>query len=391
MSPPLKICHVITTTRMGGAETQLLRFLQASAGQPWRQSVVCLEPAGELAQAMAQAGAALTCLDLRPSPAGLLQGLGRLRAYLAREQPQLVQTWMYHADLLGLLAVQLPPRPAGRPPVIWSLRCSDLEFSPRTRALVWLCARLSRRPWAILANSQAGASFHARLGYATRRLRVIPNGFDTTVFRPDPQARVQTRAELGLEPQHLAVIRVARHDPNKDLETFLAAAREAALRQPCLRFILVGQGMSPENPALAPCQEPPLRGLVQLLGRREDLPRLLAGMDLYLQSSKSEGLPGALGEAMSAGLCCVATDVGDSALMLGEAGFLAPPGQPFALAQALLSALALPADQRLALGLRARRNIVDNYGLEALVQAQALLFDQALGLDRPNPPPTDKE
>jgi glycosyltransferase involved in cell wall biosynthesis len=208
---------------------------------------------------------------------------------------------------------------------------------------------------------------------------LMPNGFDAAIFRPDPVSRGQVRAELGLTDDHTAVIRVARDDPNKDLPTFLAAVKIAAPRQPHARFFLVGQGMDPGNPALAECLEPPLKGVVRLLGRRDDVPRLLTGMDLFVQSSVSEGLPGALGEAMAARLVCVATRVGDSREMLGDAGFLVEPGQPLALAEAMIDALALPEEERIRRGIETRVRIQDGYSLRAMVQAHAELYQKVLG------------
>jgi glycosyltransferase involved in cell wall biosynthesis len=378
----LRLLHVITSTGVGGAETQLTRFIAASPPGRYEHLVCCLMPAGPLASAMAQAGARVTCLGLSRGPAALLRGVGAVRALLVRERPALMQTWMYHADLVGLLAAVLPPRPAGGVPVVWGLRCADLDlgsYAPATRLVVKACAALSRFPAAIAVNSQAGLAFHQGLGYPAAKMRLIPNGFDTALFSPDAEARAAARAELGLGDGQVLIGHVARVDPNKDHATFLAAARLLAGRAPAARFLFIGQGTEPGSPTLAACDEPPLAGRCFRLGRREDVPRWLAALDVFAQSSCSEGLPNALGEAMSAGVTCVATQAGDSAALLGEAGFSVPARQPQALAGALVQALDLGPAGRARMGAAARQRIEQGYSLAAAHQAWWDLYAQCLG------------
>ncbi len=371
----LRICHVITTTERGGAETQLLRLVEALGPPRCQHQVVCLRPEGELAAPLRAAGAEVLALGLRPSLGALLGGARALRRIVAQSNPHLVQTWLYHADLLGALAVWDRP-------LVWGLRNSDLDFSRHawtTRAVVRACALLSWRPRVIVANSRAGARLHQGLGYPASKMRIIPNGFDCERYRPDPRERVQRRAELGLDDEDLLVGQVARFDPAKDQAGFLDAARVLAGRLPRARFLLIGKGLSPDNPALAGCNAPPLAGRCHLLGPREDVPAWLNALDLYLQSSLSEGLPNALGEAMASGAPCVATDAGDTRLLLGDCGPLTPPGQPYALAEAALAVLSLPRERRAERGRAGRERIVRDYSLASMARAFAGLYGELSG------------
>lgn len=371
----LRICHVITTTERGGAETQLLRLVEALGPPRYRHQVVCLRPEGELAAPLRAAGAQVLALGLRPSPGALLGGARALRRMVAQFDPHLVQTWLYHADLLGALAVW------GRP-LVWGLRNSDLDLSRHawtTRAVARTCALLSWRPRVIVANSRAGALLHQGLGYPARKMRIIPNGFDCDRYRPNPVERALRRAELGLDDDALLVGQVARFDPAKDQAGFLDAARVLAGRLPWARFLLIGKGLSPDNPALAGCAVPPLAGRCHLLGPREDVPAWLNALDLYLQSSLSEGMPNALGEAMASGVPCVATDAGDTRLLLGDCGPVTPPGQPYALAEAALGVLARPARRRAELGLAGRERVQRRYSLEVMARAFAGLYGELSG------------
>ncbi|KMY68361.1 hypothetical protein AAU61_01315 [Desulfocarbo indianensis] len=376
MPEPLSICHIITTTSPGGAEKQLVAL---AANRPdWQEhAVICLSPPGELAPALEAAGAPVRSLGLRPGPAALLRGPGLIRGILARTRPHIVQTWLYHADLLGALGARL----AGIKRLIWTVRCADMDFSRyalSTRLVVKACTALSSWPAAIVANSRAGAEWHLARGYK-QKPRLIPNGFDTGLFRPDAAARETVRRELGIPPQALAVGRVARLDAMKDYPGLLRAAQEAIQRRPELFFILAGQGVRAETPELRGWLEPPLAGRALLLGPRRDVPRLLNALDLHLSNSLSEGMPNVVGEAMAVGLPNLVSDAGDSRELVGETGWVVPAGEPPALAEALAGIAGLERGELSSRGQAARRRIIQRYSLEAMVQAYSELYRELSG------------
>ncbi|MBI5523921.1 MAG: glycosyltransferase [Desulfarculus sp.] len=376
---PLKVWHVITSTGVGGAETQLLRLAQALGPERVAHRVACLLPLGALAGPLGATGAQVYSLNLQPGLGALTRGAKALRRLLAAWPADLVQTWMYHADLLGLLA----SRPLTLP-LVWTLRCSDLDLSRyrrSTRLVLKACTALAHlpQPRVIVANSQSGLDFHVRLGYPRRKLRLIPNGFDTDLFAPGPAEGARRRAALGWGPDDLVVGHVARLDPAKDHAGFLTAARLLAGRLPAARFLLIGQGVEQGNPLFAACQEPPLAGRCALLGRRDDVPAWLQAMDVFAQSSLSEGLPNALGEALASGLPVAATAAGDTAALVGPAGRVVPPGQPYALAEALEQLLRLPERERQALGLLGRQRMEQGYSLAAMAGAYLELYQEMAG------------
>ncbi len=371
---PITVCHLITSSGAGGAERQLCALIAAGDPDRVRHRVICLGGPGELAGELEAAGAAVTHLGLAPRPWHLWRAVRRVRARLHAEEPDLVQSWLYHADLAAALA-------AGRRPLVWTLRCADMDLSRyrgSTRLVLRACVALSRRPRAIVANSRAGRRWHQGLGYPAGRLRVIPNGFDLERFRPDPRARARLRAGLGVSDDQLLVGRVARDDPMKDLPTFLDAARLAARRRPELCFLLVGRGMEAEAPVAAAFRQPPLAGRCFLVGHQQEVAPWLAAMDLHLSSSLSEGLPNAVGEAMACGVPNLVTDAGDSAWLVGDTGRVVPPGQPFALASALEELARLPREELRRLGEEARRRIAGHFSLEAMARAYLALYREIL-------------
>lgn len=379
LAAPRRLVHVITGLELGGAEVMLCELLRAIDPDRFRSAVVSLSAPGPLEPRIRALGVPVESLGLaagRPSPAGFLRLARRVRAL----RPDLVQTWMYHADLLGGLAARL----ATRAPVVWSLHNSNLDrrstrFS--TRATVWACARLSHRvPARILSCSEVSARLHRGLGYAAGRMLVIPNGFDMDTYRPDPGHYAAVRTELGLPPDALLVGLAARWHPQKDHPNFIAAAARVARERPGVWFVLAGTGITASNTELAALVAASgAADRFRLLGARSDMPRLNAALDLAVTASAyGEAFPLVIGEAMACGVPGVVTDVGDSALLVGDAGRVVPPRDPTALAAAIAGLLALSARSRQALGAAARARIAANYALPVIAGRYQSLYDSLL-------------
>ena len=364
------VLHVITGLPIGGAQSALGRLLARIPGERFTQSVVSLGELGAMGEAWRRDGVRVAALGMRPSTPDPLAFL-RLVRLLRRERPELVQTWLYHADLLGGLAA----RAAGVRPVLWNLRQSDLdpvETKWPTRAVVAASARLSRLvPRTIVCCSQASRRVHAALGYDDARMRVILNGVDLERFRPDAEARAGVRRELGVSGETPLIGMAARWHPQKDHATFLRAAALAARRFPDARFALCGEAVDAGNAELVGLvRELGLERSVLLLGQRRDMPRFNAALDLAaLSSAFGEGFSNSIVEAMACGAPCVATDVGDSAAIVGETGWIAPKRDAAAFAAALESALALPMAALRARGAGARARAAERF--DAAVMARA--------------------
>lgn len=377
----MKITHIITGLGQGGAETVLYRLLGALDRAEFENEVISLTAGGALADKIRALGIPVRELGLRPSRPDPLKFF-RLAAWLRQNRPDAVQTWMYHADLLGGLAARLARVPA----VFWNIRHSTLDPArdkPATIRVARLCARLSRwLPRRIVVCSLAAVRQHARLGYDSTRMIHIPNGIDTQQFRPDPAARIAVRQELDL-PQSAALVGMAaRFHPQKDHHNFIQAAGIVLTAQPDARFLLFGSGVNPENGLLAAwIEQAGLSGKIYLLGPREDAPRLFAALDVSVLSSASgEAFPNVVAESMACAVPAAATDIGDSAEIIGGTGRVVPPQDPSALADAVLDLLRLPAGERQALGAAARRRVEENFSLEKMVANYASLFRQVAGL-----------
>jgi glycosyltransferase involved in cell wall biosynthesis len=378
MTSSATIVHLISGLSSGGAEMMLYKLLSGLDRRRFRSVVVSLTPGGALAPRIEALGLPVHSLGMRrgqPTP----RALWTLVQLLRRERPALLQTWLYHADLLGTLAAPL----ARVPRLAWNIRASDMDLT-RYRRLSRLtraaCARLSARPQVVIVNSEAGRRYHQQLGYHPRAWAFIPNGINLDEFAPDPGHRRAVRAELGLPPDAPLIGLIARRDPMKDHATFFQAAARVARDRPGVHFLLAGHGVTPDDPLLARLLAATgLAGHAHLLGERRDVPRLTAALDLAtLSSAYGEGFPNVLGEAMACAVPCVATAVGDSARIVGDTGAVVPPRDPAALARAWSALLTLPPADRAALGERARRRIADRYALPTIIRHYEHFYDRLL-------------
>jgi glycosyltransferase involved in cell wall biosynthesis len=369
----MKVVHVITGLQVGGAETMLYKLLATMDREAFPPTVLSLMAGGEIRPLIEAAGIPVHDLGMKPGLPSVGQVL-RMRRLARKLKPDLVQGWMYHGNLIASLLARFAPGPTR---LLWNIRHSlpDLRHEKRgTRLVIRLGALGSRGVDRIIYNSAISKQHHARLGYAAGKAEMIPNGFDMDRFRPSPAAAAELRAELGL-PRHTLLIGVAgRRHPIKGHDQFLkAAALLQAAGEDC-HFVLAGRGVTAEDAVLRELTSGALATQVHLLGPREDMPSFLAALDLLCVPSLGEGFPNVLGEAMACGVPCVATDVGECRVIVGDTGRIVPPGDPAALSRALAELLRLGPAARADLGQRCRIRIRENYSLEKIAARYADLY-----------------
>ncbi len=353
----------------------LARLVESLAGGRIENAVISLGSRGPVADRIAHAGIPVFALGMRPSRPDP-RALWRLVRLLRGLRPAIAQTWLYHADFAGLLAGKL----AGVP-VVWNIRCAELnprDHPPSLMTLLRALALASRYPAAVICNSHAGQRAHEQLGYTPRRWAIIPNGFDTDTFRPLPAARGELRRELGMPDNARLVGLLARFHPMKDHAAFLNAAKIITSAKADVHIVAAGRGVDAAPALKALVDQLGLRDRVHLLPERSDTPRFLAALDVAVSSSYGEAFPNIVGEAMACATPCVVTDVGDSALIVGDAGVVVPPRDPAALAAGILRVLDMEPGAREALGQAARERIVSEFTLDrAAALYEALYLDLA--------------
>lgn len=378
----LSVIHLITGLSTGGAEIMLYKLLTKLDRVAFDAEVISLTDIGTV-------GKKIQGLDVRVQALGMRQGRPNLRGmlqltrWLRRNPPHVIQTWMYHADLMGGVTGRL----AGRIPVAWGIRHSNLDPQGNKRSTIWTaraCARLSRwLPSRIVCCSEASRWVHTQLGYAADKMVVIRNGIDLDTFRPDPSARLSVRREFRIPDGALLIGLIGRLHPQKDHHNFVQAAASLHAHLPDVHFLLCGEGVSWANLKLAGwIEDAGIQDRCHLLGLRDDIPRLTASLDIASSSSYSEGFPNVIGEAMACGVPCVVTNAGDSALIVGDTGRVVPPKDRQALAMAWRELIEIGPEGRTQLGLSARRRIEENFSLPTVVARYEGLYAELAGYVR---------
>lgn len=322
----------------------LFRLLSNLDRNVFEPCVFSLTTLGTLGEKIRRLGISVTALQMnRGFMLPLIALIRGMRAF----RPDLVNTWLYHSDLLGSIAGKL----AGARGIIWCIRSADFvqEDTKRTSRLVLkLCAILSGMlPDEVVYNSQKGVSAHKRYGYWEKKSRVIFNGIDGDLLRPNAEAKDSLCRSLGLAPSLQLVGMIARYDPLKNHAGFLQAAAIIKDALPEVRFILAGQGVDWSNQVLASQIESlGLQNYVLLLGPRNDVPYLLSALDMTCLSSLSEAFPNVVLESLACGVPCVATDVGDVQAIIQDRQWIVPVGDMPAMAAKCIKYLSTPISSR---------------------------------------------
>ena len=374
----ITLLHVITDLDVGGAELSLARLLTHMDRRRFHHHVVSLLRPGPVADTLVQAGIDVTSLNL-PSGRISLSGFRRFRRMIRDLAPALVNSWLYHADLLSTAALL----PASRIPLVWNLRASHMDmrrYSWVSRATRQACAWLSARPDLIVANSVAGRDYHQELGYRARAWQIIFNGIDTDRFSPDPHARQAVREELGIPAGARIVGLVARFDVMKGHAVFMDAVRRIAAAIPDAHFLMAGQGVDTTAPFFADwlAANASIASRVHPIGRRSDTARLMASLDVYCSPSLGEGFPNAPAEAMACGVPTVASDAGDSRQIVGDTGIVVPIGDAAALADGCIALLRESPEAWRRRSGEARRRIVERFGLARAVSEYEDMIETVL-------------
>lgn len=365
-----KLLLLATSLDYGGAESQTACLATKLKTRGWKVQVVSMLPPRAYAEELAAAGIPVNSLGMRrgvPDPRALF----RLVRILRHIRPLVLHSHMVHANLLARLARLLASVPV--------LVCTahSINEGGRRREMAY---RLTDFLCDITTQvSRAGLERYVQIGAVpSHKIRFIPNGVDASRFRPDREARIRLREDIKLE-EYFTWLAVGRFDYAKDYPTMLHAFSRVIRENPTSILLIVGQGpLRPKIERLA--IELGIKEAIRFLGVRSDIPELMNAADAYVMSSAWEGMPMVLLEAAATGLPIVATNVGgNSELVLdGQTGFLVPPRDPQALAEAMLCLMRLPYEIRQSMGQAGRTHVEAHYDLERVVDQWEALYCELL-------------
>lgn len=371
----MKILHVIVGLDVGGAELMLKRLIGSHQKSPnYKHYVLSLTQIGKVGEQLKALNVEVHALKMT-SIFELPLVFFRLIQFLRHSSPDIVQTWMYHSDLLGGLAARL----IGNRRIIWGIRTTDVSSgcSSITAVIRKICALLSNWvPETIVCAAQASRDAHIKIGYKSSKMKVIANGFDLFRLAVDESESKNLRSNCSLIDGEIVIGSIGRFNLDKDQHNFVKAAGLLAATNPKLRFLMVGRDLVASNPELMSwIRETGFSEHFILLGERSDVPVCLSAMDIFCLHSRTEGFPNVLGEAMAMGLPCVTTEVGDAALLMGDTGILVPKEDAKALAAGIQNLLDMKSKDRDMFGRNARNRIQDKFSLARTVEQYEVIYN----------------
>lgn len=365
------VIHIITSLNIGGAEMMLKKIVSGRLNRGEKDVVICLIAEGKIGKDLQELGVTVYYLNIG-SIGSMVKGIFKLNSILKSYPKCVIQTWLYHADLIGGVIGKLSDHK-----VIWNIRQTKFTSNNSfvTILIMRLCAMLSYfLPDKIVCAAESSMQSHINYGYNKHKFIVISNGFE-----PKPEVtedeKLRMRAQIGLRSDDIIVGSVGRFHPDKDYITFIKAAQRVHNEKSNVKFVLVGKGLDQSNPVLTGWLKQ--YGLVDsfvLHGESRNVDLLLSIMNVFCLSSISEGFPNVVGEAMYNKTLCVVTNSGDSSKIVDNIGIVVQPRDAEAMAKGLLTMLNLAEDDRLKRQNEARKRIEDHYMISKTVESYSDLY-----------------
>jgi len=376
----MKVLHCITGLSGDGAQRMLLRLAIALKHRGCDQRIVNLGSSGPLAEQFESEGISVESLKMDSGFSAAAASLGRLRRIIEASSPDIVQGWMYHANMLVLAAQTLSRR---RSPVVWNIRRGlddyrELQFT--TRVLIKASAYHSGQPSAIIYCSPDSRRQHEDVGFKSDHGVMIENGFEIERFKPSMRARQQFRGSLGIHEKQIVIGVVGRFNVAKGHRYLFEAFELVAREERDVTLVCVGRDMLRSNNELCGMiKESPFKSRIELLGEHDRLEDVYPGFDIYCSSSIGEGFPNAIAEAMSCGVPCVVTDTGASRDIVDGVGSVVPTRSSSALAEALINMVRKVVTQRQSLAKQSRQRIVDRFSLDIIAGRYEAVYRAVTG------------
>ncbi len=366
------ILHITPGLRRGGAEMMLTRLVNALDGkQGFRHVILSLEPGNAFASEHQQAGVTVLFLGIT-SLASLPWNYFRFRRLVKDLNPALIHGWMYHGNMATYHA-------GAKCPMVFSIHNALDAWKHEkftTRQIIRYGASMSRFANAVVYCSNISKTQHEAIGYNNTNAITIANGVDVDRFNPDNNARNQLRQAMNIPADHLLFGQVARYHPIKNQKGMLEAFALVAEKIPHAHLVLAGEGCDHRNPELSVIIDKlDCKNRIHLLGARKDVEKVLPAIDILVSPSLSEAFPVVITEAMACEVPCIATDVGDTAHIIQDAGMIVSKNDFLTgMVKAMIEMAGMPAAERRENGIKARLSIMKRFEIRNTMDAYETLY-----------------
>lgn len=358
-----------------GAELMLYKICK-SLSKEANISVISLTSLGIVGSRLIDTGIPVHFLKLNKNIITFIPKLIYLFVLINKFKPHIVHTWMYHADLIGGIISKI----AGVKTIIWCIRNSSSSKTSTkltTRLVIWSCARLSYFiPKKIVCCAYSAINIHKQIGYSPNKFIYIPNGIETNKFFPSSLNTTKLKNELSISCSKRIIGIVGRYDPQKNHIGFIKCAYLLNKVFNNLVFVYVGKYLDKNNTKIIKeLNKYKLTESFYLLGERNDIPYIISSFDILVSPSiYGEAFPNVVAEAMSSGVPCLVTDVGDSSLIVGSSGITVPPYDNQALLIALSNMLKLSREDYKKLSINSRNRIINKFDIINVTKSYLKLY-----------------
>ena len=353
---------------LGGAESAMYRLILNSHSHS--HTVICLNNVGPYEAMYQEIDVPVVVLNMKSNRVPILI-LIQLYREIKRIDPDVVQAWMYHGNLIGGVVARL----AGVGRVIWGIRLSNPlngQIKKSTRFVNHLSAKFGASVPDLIISCATKATYeHIKMGYPSRKFATIHNGYDTEILKYNEQDRDTYRNLWGVKFSTTVFGIVARWHPQKDHRTLIKALKKLS-EIPCgdWKCVFIGTGLTEDNSDLMRLiLDFDLEDKCILQGEMIDIKGVFSALDVNVLTSKDEGFPNVIAEAMACGVPCISTDVGDAKLIIADTGWVVPVGEPESIKEALIASTESKANQHewLERKNQCRARIVDQFGIRRMV------------------------
>ncbi|PPR79224.1 MAG: hypothetical protein CFH01_00547 [Alphaproteobacteria bacterium MarineAlpha2_Bin1] len=361
-----KVLHIITGLGAGGAQSCLLSIIKNKSCNI-QHSVISLGRGNIYKERIkSHADTYYECpIDINSK---LFFQIFRLYKIIKYSSPDIIQTWLYHSDLIvTLIYIFLK----NKPKLVWNIRCSDMAGRydrGKNFILLKILSLLSFLPNKIIYNSKAGILSHEIRGYKKSKSILIYNGVNTKTFQKIDKKKYKNK--LGINNKITLFGLIARNDPIKGHLDFLKAISIV----PDCHGIIVGSGITKSNEILDQIRDLNIKSKISLFEQKENIETIIPSLDFLVSASYSEGFPTVIAEAMSSEVPVIATNVGDTELLLGGLGFITSPQNYLDLSKKMVLSQEMSQIKIEKLGKDLRTRIINNFSSEIMTNKYHNLY-----------------
>lgn len=371
----IKVCHVISSLKMGGAQQLLFRLSESLDKPEFTHIIICLTGETELAEKFRNRGVKVYNLNMR-CVLHTVKCILQLKKILKLEQPSVVHTWLYHADLITTVAMI----GIKSIPLVWSIHHANENFDGDKKSTKWLVKSLAlmsgRIPTVIIYCSEYAKRVHRKLGYRPKKDIVINNGIDTNRFSPSSLLRKQFRDEFGISKNTLVIGMVARYSPVKGYEVFIDMAHKLLEKNYDIKFVMIGTDIVNTNHELIDTLEKlELSSHTLLLGEREDIEGAMNGMDVLVCPSFAESFGLVVVEALMCEVPVVCSDLEVLRFIAGD-DYVTPVGNSHLLANKVNQLITTTLPERRIIGNKGRKRMIEQFDEVLMIEKYKRIYNE---------------